>query len=237
MSVFTAGIGALVRSAAALPAWGGYALIAALIALENLFPPIPSEIILTGGGLLTATSPMTVGGVVIAATAGSLAGAAVLYGIGRCCPPARLERWLSGRLGRRLGFRPDGVRRAVGWFDRRGGVTVLLGRCVPVVRSVISIPAGMAAMPPARFFALTAAGTLWWNLVLTLAGRLLGDRLDAVLAALDAYSLIVYIALGAVLCGVAVRLVRRLSARGRNKKEDTHVRSDNRRKPSSDRPE
>ena len=124
----------------------GYLAVAILIAVENIFPPIPSEVILTFGGFLTTYTSLEVPGVVAAATFGSLAGAAVLYGAGMLLNKERLKKIVSGRAGKLLGLKAGDVEKADGWFQKTGTKAVFFCRCVPVVRSLISIPAGMSRM-------------------------------------------------------------------------------------------
>uniref|UniRef100_UPI003AEFEFF3 DedA family protein n=1 Tax=Clostridium fessum TaxID=2126740 RepID=UPI003AEFEFF3 len=130
----------------------GYAGMFALILIENLFPPIPSEAILTFGGVLTTCTSMTALGVILSATAGSLAGAAILYLAGRMIPGDALERIFSGRAGRAAGFSREDVELARMWFLRRGAAAVFFCRLLPIVRSLVSIPAGMAGMRSGPFF-------------------------------------------------------------------------------------
>lgn len=153
----------------------GYFAVAALIFLEVVFPPIPSEVILPLSGFLTLTMPMTLPGVVVSATVGSLAGAFALYGVGRILSRERLVSFFDSRPLRLLGFTGNDVERVVGWFERRGQITVLLCRFVPGIRSLISIPAGTARMGLARFAAYTATGSLIWNAVLCTLGAAAGS--------------------------------------------------------------
>ena len=120
----------------------GYFAVAALILLENVFPPIPSELILPLSGFLVTKTSMGLPGVIAFATIGSVVGAFFLYGIGRLLSQERLEGFFDTKPMRMLGFKSDDVAHAIGWFDRRGQKTVLICRCIPVVRSLISIPAG-----------------------------------------------------------------------------------------------
>ena len=153
----------------------GYWGVFALIAVENLFPPIPSEVILTFGGFLTTVTALTYGGVVAAATAGSCAGAVLLYAVGRMASPQRLGAFFESPAARVLCIERADVDRAAAWFARRGAPCVFYGRCVPIVRSLVSIPAGMAGMAFGPFFALTALGSLAWNLALVGVGAVLGS--------------------------------------------------------------
>lgn len=148
----------------------GYLAVAALIFLENVFPPIPSELVLPMAGYLTHETVMELPGAIIAATAGSVLGAFVLYGIGRLLSRERLEHFFETRPMRMLGFKGDDISKAIVWFDRRGQLTVLFCRCIPVVRSLISIPAGTAKMNPVRFALYTLVGSAVWNTVLCSLG-------------------------------------------------------------------
>ena len=166
----------------------GYLGILLLIAIENIFPPIPSEVILTFAGFLTTCTAMNLPGVIAVSTAGSMIGALVLYGVGRLLTPQKLEHLLENRIGQLLRFKKEDVSRAVGWFSRRGASTVFLCRFIPIVRSLISIPAGVAKMPLGKFLALTAAGTLIWNTVLVSLGALAGSSWQKIVAYTDVYS-------------------------------------------------
>jgi membrane protein DedA with SNARE-associated domain len=173
----------------------GYLGIASLVALENIFPPIPSEVILTFGGFVTTISRLNMPGVVLAATIGSVIGALVLYGVGRLLNTERLERLCASRPGRLLRLKREDVRRAEGWFERYGYPAVFLCRFVPIVRSLISVPAGMAGMRLRPFLLLTAAGTLIWNIVLVWLGHLAGDAWENIAAYVDTYATLVMAAL------------------------------------------
>lgn len=153
----------------------GYFAVAALVFLETVFPPIPSEVILPMAGFLTASTAMGLPGVVIAATAGALAGAYLLYGVGRVLSQERLTRFFETKPLRMLGFRGSDVERVIGWFDRRGQITVLLCRCVPGLRSLISLPAGTARMGLGRFTLYTVVGSALWNLLLCGLGAAAGS--------------------------------------------------------------
>ncbi len=166
----------------------GYVGIALLIAIENIFPPIPSEVILTFGGFMTTVSTMNVWGVILAATVGSVLGAVVLYSVGRWLNPRRLESWLDGRIGKMLHFKKGDVSRAGKWFARHGKVTVFFCRFVPIVRSLISIPAGMARMNLGVFLLLTTLGTAIWNTVLVFAGAFLGESWEVAVGYINTYT-------------------------------------------------
>lgn len=159
-----------------------------LILVENLFPPITSEVILTFGGVMTVCTDMTPVGVILFSTAGSLAGAVILYSVGRFLPDEVFRKLLCGQIGHLLHFRLEDVDLAKGWFRERGRSAVFLCRLIPIVRSLISIPAGIARMPFVPFLVFTAAGSLLWNTVLVYAGRIAGDSWEKVSAAFGVYS-------------------------------------------------
>ena len=121
----------------------GYPGMFLLLTIESIFPPIPSEVVLTFGGFMTEHTSLTLTGMVIAATAGSTAGAMLLYLAGRLIPLERLERILSKRWIQKIGFKAEDLKKTLNWFDKHENTAVLIGRCVPVIRSLISIPAGM----------------------------------------------------------------------------------------------
>jgi membrane protein DedA with SNARE-associated domain len=150
----------------------GEAGVGLLVALENLIPPIPSELVLAMAGYLASEGRVNVVGVFLAATLGSVVGALALYGVGRALGIDRLHRWLD-----RLPLvDPDELDRADRWFARYGGHAVLFGRMVPVLRSLVSIPAGAGRMPLPRFLGLTAAGSGAWNALFVGLGYTLGSQ-------------------------------------------------------------
>ena len=173
----------------------GYLAVFGLIFFENVFPPIPSELILPLSGFLVIQTSMELPLVIVAATAGSVVGAFVLYGIGRLLSQDRLEGFFDTKPMRLLGFKSDDVSKAIGWFDRRGQITVLLCRCIPVVRSLISIPAGTAKMNVVRFSLYTLMGSAVWNTVLCSLGYAAGGAWESVTAQVEGFSDIVKIIL------------------------------------------
>ena len=158
----------------------GYLAVGLLIFLENVFPPIPSELILPLAGFLADPTDMWLPGVIASATAGAVLGAFVLYGVGRLLSRERLTRFFETRPMRLLGFKGDDIGKAVSWFDRKGQIAVLVCRCVPVVRSLISIPAGTAKMNPVRFCVYTLAGSAVWNTLLCSLGFAAGSAWEEV---------------------------------------------------------
>ena len=153
----------------------GYVGVALLVALENLFPQIPSEIVLPFAGFVARDGKATLPGMIIAATIGSILGAWALYGIAAWIGPERLEHFLV-RHGKWLRLTPADVAKAERWFDRRAVTAVLVGRCVPLIRSLVSIPAGFRRMNFGVFTLYTAIGSLIWNTALIGAGYVLRDN-------------------------------------------------------------
>ena len=171
---------------AALTAWitstvetGGYVGVAGLTLLENIFPPIPSELILPFAGILVSQQKLEFVWVVVAATFGSLLGALVFYGLGYWLGEQRLRRVVQ-RHGRWLLLHESDIDQTTRWFNQHGGKAVLLGRLVPSVRSLISVPAGVARMPLGWFALYTTLGSGAFNAMLVAAGWLLGNQWERV---------------------------------------------------------
>lgn len=157
----------------------GYLGVALLVALESVFPPIPSEVVLPAAGLAASRGQANVVGMVLAATIGSVVGAWVLYLIAAGIGEARLQA-LVVLYGRWVGVKPADLDRANAWFDRRSTTAVLICRCIPLVRSLVSVPAGFRRMAPVQFTIYTALGSLVWNVVLIGAGFKLGENWEKV---------------------------------------------------------
>ncbi|MEE1794315.1 DedA family protein [Streptomyces sp. BE308] len=215
----------LVQSAAAQEPPGGIAGWAAglvdtlggpgaglAIALENLFPPLPSEIILPLTGFAASQGVLSLASALFWTTLGSVVGAVVLYGIGRVFGRERMRRfWAKLPL-----VKVSDLERTEQWFARHGTKAVLLGRMVPVFRSLISVPAGVERMPLPTFVALTTAGSLLWNTVLVMAGYWLGDQWDLVETYVGVLSTVVLaLVLLAAVGYVAVRVRGRKRAQHR----------------------
>lgn len=160
----------------------GYIGICFLIALENIFPPIPSEVILTFGGFLTTYSNLGPLGVIISATIGSLIGAIALYYLGY---------FFSDKLEKL--FKMDDIKKANNWFKEKGYKAVLYCRFVPIVRSLVSIPAGINKMNMPIFLLYTSIGTIIWNTVLVYAGVFLGDNWSYFAGVISRYSKVVLV--------------------------------------------
>lgn len=142
-----------------------------VVALENLFPPVPSEVVLPLAGFAASRGEMGLVSAIVWTTVGSLVGALVLYGLGRVVGRERVRGWAV-----RLPLvRAEDIDVAERWFDRHGYAAVFFGRMLPIVRSAISVPAGVEGMPLATFALLTTAGSLVWNSAFIAAGFLLGE--------------------------------------------------------------
>lgn len=150
-----------------------------LMFVENVFPPVPSEVVLPLAGYRASQGDLSVALALIGGTLGSVIGVTLWYFAGRWLGADRLKRFAE-RHGRWLTLTPKDIDDVGDWFDRHGGKAVLIGRLVPGVRSLISIPAGICGMPLTRFLILTAIGTSAWNAVLIYAGFTLGDRFERV---------------------------------------------------------
>lgn len=150
----------------------GYTGVAVLTFLENVFPPIPSEVVIPLAGFVAAEGDLTLWGVIATGTFGSVAGAVLWYEVGRRLGKRRLREWVN-RSGRWLTLSVEDVDKAEDWFRRHGNSAVFIGRLVPGVRSLVSIPAGFARMPLGSFLAYSAAGTLIWTAALAYAGVVL----------------------------------------------------------------
>ncbi len=184
----------------------GYVGLALLLIAENLFPPIPSEVVLPLAGFLVGRGDLVFWQALLAATFGSVAGALILYALGRYG-----GRKLVLRYGRFLHVDEEGLDRADGWFRRYGDWVVLFARVVPLARSVVSIPAGTMKMPAIRFTVLTALGSLAWNTLLIGAGVILGANWQVVETWVGSYSNVVLVvaALAVATLLVAHRLRKR----------------------------
>lgn len=183
----------------------GPAGVGVLVALETVFPPIPSEVVLPVAGFLAGQGHMGLATTIVAATLGSVVGAIVLYAVGAKLGRPRLRRAVDAIP---LVDRGD-LERAESWFDRHGGMAVLTGRVIPVVRSLVSLPAGLERMSIPLFVALTALGSAVYNSVLVGAGYLLGDRWTDVGEYSDVVNWVVIGAMVAVLAWFVVGRLRR----------------------------
>ncbi|MGO1949823.1 MAG: DedA family protein [Mycobacteriaceae bacterium] len=195
-----------------MEAFGGIGVGLAIL-VETVFPPIPSELVLPMAGFSSTQGELNVWAAVIGATTGSMLGAWLLYWLGAVIGADRLRR-----IADRIWLTEAGdVDRALNWFDRYGEVSILLGRLIPGIRSLISIPAGVHRMGLVKFSALTLVGSGAWNGVLIWLGVLLGDNWTVVSDVMDQYSTWIYVllvlAVVAVVAYLVVRDRRRRAAR------------------------
>ncbi len=197
----------------------GYWGVLLLIIIENIFPPIPSEVILSFGGFMTTFTSMTVIGVIGVSTIGSVSGAGILYAVGRLLSAERLESWLHGRIGRILHFKPGDVLMAREKFTQRGHISVLIGRCIPIVRSLISIPAGMTRMKIPKFLFYTVVGSLAWNTLLVLLGAAAGASWEKIAGYFDTFSTVVLVVILVALVLVAWIFYKKRFAKKKNNQQ------------------
>lgn len=187
----------------------GYFGVFFLILLENVFPPIPSEVILLISGFFSSYTSLSVFYMILASTLGSFLGAIILYYIGKIFNKERLKKIVNGRLGKILFLKENDIDKADEWFDNKGNKSVFFCRFVPIVRSLISIPAGMSEMPMGKFIIYTICGSMIWNTVLICLGYKLGDNWEYVLTILDKYQMVVIIILIIILGYVIIKFYRK----------------------------
>ena len=176
----------------------GYLGVFLLIAIENIFPPIPSEAVLLFCGFMTTHAELNIVIMIIATTLGSLVGGIVLYFVGRIFNKERLKKMISGKIGRLLRLKAEDIEKADKWFDEKGNKTVFFCRFIPIVRSLISIPAGMSEMPFGKFLLYTIAGSAIWNTVLLTIGNQLGENWANMLTVFEQYSHITLVVLAII---------------------------------------
>ncbi len=169
----------------------GYWGLALLMLAENVFPPIPSELIMPLAGFSAARGELSLVGVILAGVLGSILGALLWYAVGRWLGCERLKRF-AARHGRWLTLSPSEIDEAQSWFRRHGGKAVLIGRVVPGVRTLISVPAGIAEMPLVPFLIYSTVGTALWSALLACAGYWLEDQYETVAGYLNPVSNVVF---------------------------------------------
>lgn len=187
----------------------GYFGVFFLILLENVFPPIPSEVILLISGFFSSYTSLSVFYMILASTLGSFLGAIILYYIGKIFNKERLKKIVNGRLGKILFLKENDIDKADEWFDNKGNKSVFFCRFVPIVRSLISIPAGMSEMPMGKFIIYTICGSMIWNTVLICLGYKLGDNWEYVLTILDKYQMVVIVILVIIFGYVIIKFYRK----------------------------
>ena len=186
----------------------GYLGVAILVIVENLFPPIPSEIVLPFAGFVAQRGDASVVVMILAATIGSVFGALILYYISWAIGPDRLRHFVV-RFGKWFGVKESDLTRAEEWFDRRSTTAVLVGRCVPLIRSIVSIPAGFRRMKIVPFALYTFIGSAVWNIVLIGAGAILGDNWDEVGEYVGIFQYVVIAVIGLAVIRFAFTLIKR----------------------------
>jgi membrane protein DedA with SNARE-associated domain len=195
----------------------GYPGLAIVVALENIFPPIPSEAVLPLAGYLVNQGQMTLWGAVLASTIGSVLGALVLYWLGYAWGEDRVRSFVK-KYGRWLTVDEEDLDRAQEWFDHHGRLAVFIARLAPLTRSIISIPAGVARMPIVTFLIYTTLGSGIWNTILIGAGWLLGANWGLVEKYQSVFGMIV---VGAIVLAIAWFIGRRLLKGKQSKPEQT----------------
>ena len=184
----------------------GYGAILLAMFLENLIPPIPSELIMPLGGFYISQGQLDFLPVVLAGLIGTVIGALPWYGIGRLVNEERLEQWLR-KNGRWLGINPQELARSRKWFNRYGVSLVFWGRLIPGIRTLISVPAGVELMPITPFLAWTTAGSLIWTLFLTITGFYLGDNYSSIETWISPFSSIFKTIIVLILSGVLITII------------------------------
>lgn len=187
----------------------GYFGVFFLILIENVFPPIPSEVILLISGFFSSYTSLSVFYMILASTLGSFLGAIILYYIGKIFNKERLKKIVNGRLGKILFLKENDIDKADEWFDNKGNKSVFFCRFVPIVRSLISIPAGMSEMPMGKFIIYTICGSMIWNTVLICLGFRLGRNWEYVLTILDKYQMLVIVILVIIFGYVIIKFYRK----------------------------
>ncbi|MEF2663055.1 MAG: DedA family protein [Bacilli bacterium] len=187
----------------------GYFGVFFLILIENVFPPIPSEVILLISGFFSSYTSLSVFYMILASTLGSFLGAIILYYIGKIFNKERLKKIVNGRLGKILFLKESDIDKADEWFDNKGNKSVFFCRFVPIVRSLISIPAGMSEMPMGKFIIYTICGSMIWNTVLICLGYRLGSNWEYVLTILDKYQMVVIVILVIIFGYVIIKFYRK----------------------------
>lgn len=187
----------------------GYFGVFFLILIENVFPPIPSEVILLFSGFFSSYTSLSVFYMILASTLGSFLGAIILYYIGKIFNKERLKKIVNGRLGKILFLKENDIDKVDEWFDNKGNKSVFFCRFVPIVRSLISIPAGMSEMPMGKFIIYTICGSMIWNTVLICLGYRLGSNWEYVLTILDKYQMLVIVILVIIFGYVIIKFYRK----------------------------
>lgn len=188
-----------------------------LIFIENVFPPIPSELILVFGGFISKSLNLNFLLLVVFATLGSSTGAIILYYVGKKIPLEKMESFLEKKWVKRLGFKPGDIKKSLKYFEKYSTFAVFFGRCIPVVRSLISIPAGMQNMSLRKFLIYTIIGSGIWNTLLIYIGRVTQDKWKEGLLILERYSNRI---LGLIILAFVIKFLVKRFLKKRKKSEE-----------------
>jgi membrane protein DedA with SNARE-associated domain len=200
----------------------GYPGITFVMLVENLFPPIPSEVVMPFAGFLVVDGRFSLPGIILAGTLGSVLGALVIYYIGLWSNERVVRRFIR-RWGKYFLLSEDDLDRALNVFDRYGEIIIFVGRLIPIIRSLISLPAGMQRMSMPKFLLFTTMGTAIWSGILGYAGVLLGENWEEILDIVDRYekaTAAVLIVLVVVFVGYRLRDMRRKRSTPRSAEVD-----------------
>ena len=184
----------------------GYIAILLLIAIENIFPPIPSEVILLFSGFIATTLDLNLYIIILMATLGALLGALLLYYIGYILNKEKLKSLTNGKVGKIIKLKQEDIDRADNWFQKQGYKAVFIARFIPIVRSLISIPAGMSKMNLLRFLGYSVGAIFIWNSILVFVGDIVGENWLKVAEFLGGYSSIVAIVMAIIIVSLLIYL-------------------------------
>lgn len=190
----------------------GYISLFSLMILENLFPPIPSEVILTFMGFMISQNRFQMIGSIVVATLGSFIGTYILYSLGKLLTPEYLNQFLKSFLAKKLHFKKENIEKTEDYFLRFGTKFVFFGRFIPMIRSFISIPAGMSQMPLFTFSLYSLLGTLIWDTLLIFIGFYLGYRWELIKTLMNDYKIICLIVF---LCLIVYWLIKKVSLKNK----------------------
>ena len=171
----------------------GYIGICLIILLENIFPVLPGVVMIFLGGYLSTVTNISLIGIIISSTIGSLLGAIILYYLGKILNKERLKKIVKNKYLKFLGIKPEDIEKADEWFDNKGNKSVIYARIIPVVRSIISIPAGMSEMPFVKFIIYTLIGCTLSSSFLSICGYYAGDKKEYILDLIDKSSYVVIV--------------------------------------------
>ncbi len=166
----------------------GYLGVFLLILIENIFPPIPSEVILLFGGFMTTYTSLNVLGMTMSSILGSVLGALILYKIGTIFNKDTLKKLIHTRLGKFLRINDKEIDSSFNYFQTKGEKAIFFCRFIPLIRSIISVPAGINKMNITKFMIYTTLGSLIWNVVLITLGHIVGNNWKSILKIFDLYS-------------------------------------------------